>query len=314
MRLTALCIMVLGLLMSCTSAEEEIPQLEDRAIRVVATTSIVADLVRAVGGADVSVESLMGPGVDPHLYKASARDVSKMVDSDIVVYNGLHLEGKMGDLFEAMAERGKPTIAIAEVSVPDSLLRASELFQGNYDPHIWFDAELWARAAHALANALGVLDAKREATFAARGDAYRDELLEVHAYVHKKAEKIPEEQRVLITSHDAFGYFGRAYGFEVRGLQGISTASEAGAADVQNLAVLVTKRRIPAMFIESSVSPRGIEAVREAVKAKGFDVSIGGTLYGDALGGPSTPAATYLDMIRYNIDTIVEALSHGERN
>ena len=314
MRLTALCIMVLGLLMSCTSAEEEIPPLEDRAIRVVATTSIVADLVRAVGGADVSVESLMGPGVDPHLYKASARDVSKMVDSDIVVYNGLHLEGKMGDLFEAMAERGKPTIAIAEVSVPDSLLRASELFQGNYDPHIWFDAELWARAAHALANALGVLDAKREATFAARGDAYRDELLEVHAYVHKKAEKIPEEQRVLITSHDAFGYFGRAYGFEVRGLQGISTASEAGAADVQNLAVLVTKRRIPAMFIESSVSPRGIEAVREAVKAKGFDVSIGGTLYGDALGGPSTPAATYLDMIRYNIDTIVEALSHGERN
>lgn len=314
MRLAALSIMVLGLLMSCTSAEEEIPPLEDRAIRVVATTSIVADLVRAVGGADVSVESLMGPGVDPHLYKASARDVSKMVDSDIVVYNGLHLEGKMGDLFEAMAERGNPTVAIAEVSVPDSLLRASELFQGNYDPHIWFDAELWARAANALANALGALDATREDTFAARGDAYADELLEVHAYVQKKADKIPEEKRVLITSHDAFGYFGRAYGFEVRGLQGISTASEAGAADVQNLAVLVTKRRIPAMFIESSVSPRGIEAVREAVKAKGFDVSIGGTLYGDALGGPSTQAATYLDMIRYNIDTIVEALSNGERN
>ncbi len=314
MRLTALCIMVLGLLMSCTSAENDAPPLEDRAIRVVATTSIVADLVRAVGGADVSVESLMGPGVDPHLYKASARDVSKMVDSDIVVYNGLHLEGKMGDLFEAMAERGKPTVAIAEVGVHDSLLRASELFQGNYDPHIWFDAELWARAARALANSLGALDATREATFAARGDAYADELLEVHAYVHEKAEKIPEEKRVLITSHDAFGYFGRAYGFEVRGLQGISTASEAGAADVQNLAVLVAERQIPAMFIESSVSPRGIEAVQEAVKAKGFDVSIGGTLYGDALGGPSTPAVTYLDMIRYNIDTIVEALSHGERN
>lgn len=314
MRPAALCIVVFALLMSCTSAEEEAVPLGDRAIRVVATTSIVADLVRAVGGVEVSVESLMGPGVDPHLYKASARDVSKMVESDIVVYNGLHLEGKMGDLFEAMAERGKPTVAIAKVSVPDSLLRASELFQGNYDPHIWFDAELWARAAHALANALGNLDSTREATFAARGDAYADELLKVHAYVHEKADEVPTEQRVLITSHDAFGYFGRAYGFEVHGLQGISTASEAGAADVQNLAALVTKRRIPAMFIESSVSPRGIEAVQEAVRAKGFDVSIGGTLYGDALGGPSTPAATYLDMIRYNIDTIVEALSNGERN
>ena len=314
MRSAALCIMVLGLLMSCTSAEEEAPPLGDRAIRVVATTSIVADLVRAVGGTEVSVESLMGPGVDPHLYKASARDVSKMVESDIVVYNGLHLEGKMGDLFEAMAERGKPTIAIAEVSVPDSLLRASELFQGNYDPHIWFDAELWARAARALADALGALDATREATFVARGDAYADKLLDVHDYVREKADKVPKEQRVLITSHDAFGYFGAAYGFEVRGLQGISTASEAGAADVQNLAALVTERRIPAMFIESSVSPRGIVAVQEAVRAKGFDVRIGGTLYGDALGGPSTPASTYLDMIGYNIDTIVEALSNGERN
>ncbi len=314
MRSAALYIMVLGLLMSCTSAEEESAPLGDRAIRVVATTSIVADLVRTVGGADVSVESLMGPGVDPHLYKASARDVDRMVESDIVVYNGLHLEGKMGDLFEAMAERGKPTIAIAEVSIPDSLLRASELFQGNYDPHIWFDAELWARAAHALANALGALDTTREAAFVARGNAYVAELLEVHAYVHEKADEVPMEQRVLITSHDAFGYFGRAYGFEVRGLQGISTASEAGAADVQNLAALVTERRIPAMFIESSVSPRGIEAVQEAVEAKGFDVSIGGTLYGDALGGPSTPAATYLDMIHYNIDTIVEALCNEERN
>ena len=314
MRSSAVCIIVLGLLTSCTSTEEVGPPLADRAIRVVATTSIVADLVRAVGGAEVSVESLMGPGVDPHLYKASARDVDKMVQADIVVYNGLHLEGKMGDLFKAMAARGKPTVAIAEVSIPDSLLRVSELFQGNYDPHIWFDAELWARAAHALANTLGALDTARGAMFAMRGDGYADELLEVHAYVHEKVNEVPEEQRVLITSHDAFGYFGRAYGFDVHGLQGISTASEAGAADVQNLATLVTERRIPAMFIESSVSPRGIEAVQEAVNAKGFEVSIGGILYGDALGGPSTPAATYLDMIRYNIDTIVKALSNGERN
>lgn len=304
----------LSLLACCTPTESSENLLSERTIRIVATTSIIADLVREIGGSEVVVESLMGPGVDPHLYKASARDVSRMTEADLVVYNGLHLEGKMEDLFEAMKERGKATIAVAEVGVPDSLLIASEFFQGNYDPHVWFDATLWAQAAHALANALGALDPRRGELFASRGEAYVIELMEVDAYVRRRAAEIPEQKRVLVTSHDAFGYFGRAYGFEVRGLQGISTALEAGTADVQDLATLVAERRIPAMFIESSVSPRGIEAVREAVKARGFEVSIGGTLYGDALGGASTPTSTYLGMIRHNIDTIVKALSNGERS
>ena len=157
-------------------------------------------------------------------------------------------------------------------------------------------------------------DPGREELFSSRREAYVIELMEADAYVRRRAAEIPEQKRVLVTSHDAFGYFGQAYGFEVHGLQGISTALEAGTADVRDLANLVTERRIPAMFIESSVSPRGIEAVREAVKARGFEVSIGGTLYGDALGGASTPASTYLGMIRHNIDTIVKALSNGERS
>ena len=297
---------------SCTSTEEtEIP-LHERKVRITATTSIVADLVRAVGGSEVVVASLMGPGVDPHLYKASARDVSKMIEADIVVYNGLHLEGKMGDIFEDMKERGAPTIAIAEIGIPDSLLLESDIFQGNFDPHIWFDVELWAQAGYALASALGALDSTRKDLFLLHAANYEDELMEMDAYIHRRISEIPDEKRVLITSHDAFGYFGRAYGFEVRGLQGISTALEAGTSDIQDLAELVTEREIPAMFVESSISPRGIEAVQEAVRSRGGRVRIGGTLYGDALGGESTTATTYLGMIRHNIDTIVQAILDGK--
>ncbi len=307
------CILGLSLLACCAPMESSDHPLSDRSIKVVATTSIIADLVREVGGSEVMVESLMGPGVDPHLYNASARDVLRMTEADLIVYNGLNLEGKMGDLFEAMKEQGKATIAVAETGIPDSLLLASEFFQGNYDPHVWFDATLWTRATHSLASVLAELDTSREEFFLSRAETYVMELMNVDTYVRTKASEIPEPKRVLITSHDAFGYFGRAYGFEVYGLQGISTALEAGTADVQDLAILVAERQIPAMFIESSVSPRGIEAVREAVKARGFEVKIGGTLYGDALGGPSTDASTYLEMIQHNIDTIVKVLSDGRR-
>ena len=218
----------------------------------------------------------------------------------------------MGDIFEAMRERGASTVAIAEVSISDSLLLPSKLFQGNYDPHIWFDVRLWAQAGHSLATALGRLDSTRFRQFSLRASDYAAKLMEVDAYVHSRVSEIPEAKRLLITSHDAFEYFGRAYGFEVRGLQGISTALEVATSDIQDLANLVAERRIPAMFVESSISPRGIEAVREAVRDRGFKVRIGGTLYGDALGGESTTAATYLGMVRHNIDTIVLALSNGE--
>ncbi len=309
MRLFLRCIVAAVLLTSCSSSDHLDTPIYDRPIRVTATTSIVADLALRIGGDEVEVESLMGPGVDPHLYKASARDVSKMSHADIVVYNGLHLEGKMTDLFESMNERGALTVAIAELNIHDSLLISSEFFQGNYDPHIWFDVGLWAQAGFTLADALSTVDSTRADLFLQQASHYETELIEINEYVHWRASEIPQQKRVLITSHDAFGYFGQAYGFEVHGLQGISTALEVGAKDVQDLATMVTERRIPAMFIESSVSPRGIEAVRQAVRSKGFNVRIGGTLYGDALGGPSTPAANYIDMMRHNIDTIMEALT-----
>ena len=309
-------LLALGLMAAtgCRQAGEQngVRDFSNRTIQIITTTSMIADLVGVVGGERVEVDGLMGPGVDPHLFKASAGDVARMAGADVIFYNGLHLEGKMTEVFEQMRERGLPTIAIAEGGVADSLLRESTLFQGNFDPHVWFDVALWADVTRYVEQELAALDPAHAATYAANATAYLAELETLDAYVREQAARVPEAQRVIVTSHDAFGYFGRAYGFEVRGLQGISTATEAGAADVQDVAEMVATRRIPAMFVESSVSPRGIEAVREAVRARDFDVAIGGTLYGDALGEPGTPVGVYLGMVRHNIDTVVAALLKSE--
>ncbi|MFQ5569916.1 MAG: metal ABC transporter solute-binding protein, Zn/Mn family [Rhodothermales bacterium] len=306
-------VLVMVLLLAATGCRQTASQrsgedLADRTINVVTTTSMIADLVRVVGGERVDVVGLMGPGVDPHLYKASEGDVARMAAADVIFYNGLHLEGKMTEVFEQMQRRSVATVAVAEGGVADSLRRASTAFSGNYDPHVWFDVALWMDVTRYVQQQLTAMDPTHTSIYRTNAEAYLAELEMLNAYVCQQAARVPEAQRVLVTSHDAFGYFGRAYGFEVRGLQGISTATEAGTADVQDLAETVATRRIPAMFVESSVSPRGIEAVREAVRARRFDVAIGGTLYGDALGAPGTPAGTYLGMVRHNIDTIVEAL------
>jgi len=281
----------------------------DGRIQVVATTSILADLANAVGGDRVSVEGLMGPGVDPHLYKASEGDVTAMAGANLIVYNGLDLEGKMTDVFSEMKERGQPTTALAREALTDSVLLGSPDYAGNFDPHVWMDVQLWSRAARHLAEELARVDTSNADVYRTRAQRYADTLAQVDAQLQSLAQGVPEAQRVLITSHDAFRYFGRAYGFEVRGLQGISTASEAGTADVQRLADFVARREIPAVFVESSVPRRGIDAVRAAVRAKGFDVEIGGTLYGDALGSPGTPAGTYIGMVRSNMQTITRALT-----
>ena len=297
-----------GMVTSCGQTRGNDAAPPDR-LSVVATTSIIADLATQIGGEHVSVTGLMGPGVDPHLYKASAGDVTRLSGADVILYNGLHLEGKMADVFERMRQREIPVFAVAEESVTGEDLIDSELFQGNYDPHIWFDVTLWQRAARRVQEILAEADPLRAAAYRERLASYLAEMDRAHAYVRERTAAIPADRRVIVTSHDAFGYFGRAYGFEVHGLQGISTAAEAGTADVQQLADLVAARRIPAMFVESSISPRGIEAVQEAVRARGFEVGIGGTLYGDALGDPDSQAGTYLGMMRENIDTIVAALA-----
>jgi manganese/zinc/iron transport system substrate-binding protein len=279
----------------------------DSPLNVVTTTGMIADIAKNVGGDHVQVTSLMGPGIDPHLYKASAGDVNRLFEADIIFYNGLHLEASMGKVLERFNESGATTVAVAEAIDPEKLQAPPE-FEGFYDPHVWFNVDFWMDAAMAVQDALIEIDPAHADDYAANAQAYLAELAELDAYVIEQAARVPEEQRVLITAHDAFNYFGKAYGFEVRGLQGISTASEAGTADVQDLARFITERRIPAIFVESSVPPRTVEAVQAAVRAQGFDVQIGGELFSDAMGSPGTPEGTYNGMVRHNIDTIVGAL------
>jgi manganese/zinc/iron transport system substrate-binding protein len=276
-------------------------------LRAVATTSIVADLVREVGGERVEVTSLMGPGVDPHLYRASEGDVRRMSQADLVFYNGLHLEGRMAELFGQMGSRGVLTVAVA-AGLDSSRLINSSNFEGAFDPHVWMDVELWSGGVMVVAEALAAFDPEHAAGYRARAAGYAEQLSELDRYVRSQAERLLPERRVLVTAHDAFSYFGRAYGFEVRGLQGLSTVAEPGTADVQQLARFVADRRIPAIFLESSISPRSLEAVLSAVRARGFVVRIGGDLYSDALGGEGSGAESYEGMIRHNIDTIVTAL------
>lgn len=306
----SLSIGLLGLIVLLTACGQTTSSVEtdlsDQPIRVVTTVGMIADIVQAVGGERVEVNGLMGPGVDPHLYKASEGDVSRMAEANLIFYNGLHLEAKMGEVFEQMEGR-ITTVAVAD-GIDQTLLLAPPEFEGAYDPHIWFDVTLWMKAVEKVRDTLSEVDPDHADLYQANAENYLAELEELHQYVKAQTEKVPPEQRVLITAHDAFNYFGRAYGFEVRGLQGISTATEAGAGDVQALAEFIAERKIPAIFIESSVPQRNIEAVQAAVKSRGFEVQIGGELFSDAMGDPGTPEGTYVGMVRHNVDTIVSAL------
>jgi manganese/zinc/iron transport system substrate-binding protein len=275
-------------------------------ILVTATTGMVADLARVVGGDDVVVRALMGPGVDPHLYKASAQDLDRLREADLILYSGLNLEGKMADVFVSMARRGKTVVAVTETIPEERRLEPPEL-EGHYDPHVWFDVSLWAEAVAPVAEALSQKDPSKSALFRDRAAAYRAELLKLHEEVKAAIATVPKERRLLVTSHDAFRYFGRAYDIEVTGLQGISTVTEAGVADVQRVVDLVTSRKVKAVFIETSVNPKAVEAVRAAAKRQGHEVAEGGTLYSDAM-GDRPPEDTYVGMVRANVNTIVGAL------
>jgi len=288
-------------------ATEKGSPIASRKIKVLATTGMIADLAINVGGERVTVDALMGPGVDPHLYKASEGDVQRMASADIILYNGLHLEGAMSEVFERMSER-VPTVAVTE-GIDRAKLQSPPAFQGNHDPHVWFDVTLWMSALETIHNAFVQLDSANAAIYEANTRRYLDTLVALHKYVLDRAQSLPAEKRVLVTAHDAFEYFGSAYGFEVHGLQGISTVTEAGTADVQQLAEFIATHRVPAIFVESSVPTRSIEAVQAAVRARGFEVAIGGKLFSDAMGSAGTPDGTYPGMVRHNIDVIVNALS-----
>jgi manganese/zinc/iron transport system substrate-binding protein len=281
--------------------------LAERQVRVVTTIGMIADVAGNIGGERVQVISLMGPGIDPHLYKASEGDLARMQQADVIFYNGLHLEAQLGGVLERMQGSAIRTVAVTD-GIDRSLLLAPPEFEGAYDPHVWFDVTLWMRAAERIRDTLMEMDPGSAQVYRDNANRYMAELNELHAHVLAQAERVPAEQRVLVTAHDAFNYFGRAYGFEVRGLQGISTEAQASTADVQSLAAFIAERRIPAVFVETSVPQRTIEAVQAAVRSRGFDVQIGGELFSDAMGEPGTPEGTYIGMVRHNIDTIVAAL------
>lgn len=281
----------------------------EHGIDVVATTSVVADLARNVGGDRARVIALMGPGVDPHLFKASEGDVARMGGADLILYGGLHLEGRLSEVLERLAERGIPCVAVTSGFSPDRLIRSGP--GETPDPHVWHDVSLWMEAARSVRDAVSRVDPAGADGYAARCDAYLAELQRLDAEVRERLRAVPRERRVLVTAHDAFAYFGRAYDVEVRGIQGISTVAEAGVRDIQEVADLIARRRIPAIFVESSVSPRVVEALQAAVRARGFEVAIGDALLSDALGDPGSPEGTYVGMIRHNVAAIVWGLRPG---
>ena len=293
---------------ACTESSGSIKR--EGTIKVVTTTAMIGDLVENIAGENVEILSLMGTGVDPHLYKASAGDVGKLAGADMIFYNGLHLEGKITDVLGQMRKRGVFTVGVAD-GVDKSLLLSLAEYEGYYDPHIWFDVTLWKKAAKVVMEAFSLYDPQNARIYKRNAESYLKELDLLQAYIQKKIATLQPERRVLITAHDAFNYFGRGYGFEVMGLQGISTDSEASVADIRNLSKTITERKIPAVFLETSISPRYMRALQASVKARGFDVDIGGSLYSDSMGSLGTEEGTYIGMFKSNVDTVVESLNRN---
>ncbi|WP_452232879.1 metal ABC transporter solute-binding protein, Zn/Mn family [Lacinutrix sp. MEBiC02595] len=276
-------------------------------LNIVTTTTMITDLVKNIGGDHVNIQGLMGSGVDPHLYKASEGDVSKLVNADIIFYSGLHLEGKLVEVLEKMESTNKTTIALSDALDKNTLI-GSEYFASNYDPHVWFDINYFENFAKKAAAVLSEKDPENAKNYEVNKNAYILKLEALQKNIKQTISTLPKEKRILVTAHDAFNYFGKAYGFEVVGLQGISTATEAGVQDVQKLAAFIIERKVKAIFVESSVPKRTIEALQASVNSKGHQVTIGGTLYSDALGNDGTVEGTYIGMFEYNVNTIVNAL------
>jgi manganese/zinc/iron transport system substrate-binding protein len=279
-----------------------------RKVRVTTTTNFITDTVRQIGGDRVEVTGLMGPGVDPHLYKASASDVGKMRDADVILYGGLQLEGKMADLFEELEER-QTTLPVTRDIPRETLLLPPDDVAEQYDPHVWFDVTNWMFAARTIATTLKEKDPEGAKDYDANLKRYLAELEETDRYVKQRIESIPEAQRVLVTSHDAFEYFGRRYGMEVAAIQGISTAAEATTADVQRVAKLIAERGVRTVFIESSVPRQTIDAVLAAARRQGSTAEVGTELFTDAAGDEGSPEGTYIGMVRANADRIAQGLS-----
>jgi manganese/zinc/iron transport system substrate-binding protein len=289
-----------------TGCQPDLPAEHEDTLTIVCTTGMLGDAVRNIVPDSFTVHTLMGPGVDPHLYKAAQGDLQWLNRADLIFYNGLHLEGKMGEVLEKVA-RQKKVVAVGE-TLDTSLLINSTDYPGTFDPHIWFDVALWSTSVEAIAEELATFDPDRAAEYRSRAATYVTSLQALDQEVQQEIQKIPSSGRVLITAHDAFEYFGKAYDIEVRGLQGISTVSEYGLRDVTDLVSFIVNRGVKAIFVESSVPTKSLEAVVEGCRKEGHEVKIGGTLFSDAMGADGTPEGTYPGMVRYNLETIVSAL------
>jgi manganese/zinc/iron transport system substrate-binding protein len=285
------------------------PYAGDYPIQIVCTTGQVADMLRHIGGDHVEVTALMGPGVDPHLYRESPSDIEKLSRADAIFYNGVHLEGRMADLFERLAER-RPTFAVthALVEAKDPRLRTPPEFAGHYDPHVWHYPTLWADCVRYATSVMCELDPAHCDDYTRNGQAYERQLAELDAYCRQRLEEIPKSQRVLVTAHDAFGYFCLTYGLESMPLGGVTTEEEVSIGRMDEVVNFLVDRKVKAIFVESAVAPRIVEALVEPCRKRGHEVQIGGELYADCLGPAGTPDATYIGMIKANVDTIVNAL------
>lgn len=275
-------------------------------LKVVTTIGMLGDVVEHVGGDCAEVTALMGPGVDPHLYQASARDVNTLQKADLILYSGYSLEGQLGEVLERFGEI-KPTLAVAPASIDrDTLITVQDSY--GIDPHLWMAADLWAQTIPTITEALTEQRPGCADTIQQNAEDYASQLEALHDWIRRSIATIPDEQRILVTAHDAFNYYGRAYGIEVAGIQGISTEAETGIADIREMANVVVERKVPAIFVESTINPRTVQAVINAARQQGQPVSIGGQLYSDAMGEAGTAGGTYLGMLYFNTRHIVEAL------
>ncbi|MEM9935733.1 MAG: zinc ABC transporter substrate-binding protein [Bacteroidota bacterium] len=302
---TFVCLFSVSLfLMGCSSESDD--QAEEGKAMIVCTTGMLGDMLKTLGSDYVDVQTLMGPGVDPHLYKATPGDLKKLRSADFIIYNGWHLEGKMVEVLEKLATT-KPVLAVAEQLPQQTLLQFGDDPEA-IDPHVWFDVDMWQECGQHIASFLIENDPANATIYKERLVVMEDSLNLLDIWVSEEVGSIPEEQRVLITAHDAFSYFGQAYAIDVKGLQGISTVAEFGLRDVSDMVSFITERKIKAVFVESSIPKKSLEAVVRGCAEKGHTVAIGGTLYSDAMGEAGTPAGTYAGMVRANVNTIVEAL------
>jgi manganese/zinc/iron transport system substrate-binding protein len=268
---------------------------------------MVADIVRVVAGPQAEVAGIIGEGVDPHLYRPTSMDVKRLQSADVIFYNGLLLEGQMADVLVRLARKGQPVFAVTD-KIAEKGDYVMEDGEGHHDPHVWMDVSGWMAAVEVVADSLALHDPANAAEYRQRAEAYLEELKQLDDYARLCFASIPEDRRVLVTAHDAFGYMARAYGLEVKGIQGLSTESEAGVRDIEELVAFLVGREIPAVFVETSVSHKNVRALIEGAAARGHGLRIGGELFSDAMGPAGSYEGTYLGMIDHNVTTITRAL------